>query len=67
MRFKGQIPGSGNQRILNHLGRDISHKIVPREANVESGLSLLHPARIPTAHHPAVSQGTLCQEKKQTT
>lgn len=37
------------QQEDSHVGRDITHRIVPREACVESGLSLLHPTRIPEA------------------
>jgi hypothetical protein len=40
MRCKGQIPGEVTKRNLSHLGRGVWHRIVSREANVESGLSL---------------------------
>jgi hypothetical protein len=31
MRCKRQIRGRGNQRILSHLGRGISHRRVPMD------------------------------------
>jgi hypothetical protein len=65
MRCKGQIPGSGKERILSRLDRGNSHRRVLREARVENGLSLRTRREFLKPRDPAVSCGNDGQEEEQ--
>ena len=64
--FKGQIRGWGNKGILGHVSRGVSARIFPKEASVESGLSLQTRRALLKPRDLPVPRGNDRQEEEQT-
>ena len=66
MRFRGQIPGFGNQRIVGSISRGVSPRIFPKEANVERGLRLQTRRALLRPRDSSVPRGKDGQKEEQT-
>jgi hypothetical protein len=65
MRFKGQILREATRGVLGLVSKGVSPRIFPKEANVESGLSLQTRRELLKPRDPSVPRGEDCQEEEQ--